>query len=104
MKAVSLVLAALALAAGAAGCGESDEPVPPAAVGVITAIEGDGSDVRSFTLETEDDGTLDVFIAADVDYGFDLAHLHEHQTTGDPVRCTLEEREGRAYALEIVDA
>ena len=98
-----MLLAVLALAGGAGSCGEGDEPVPPEAVGVITAIEGEGSDVRSFTLETEEDGTLDVFIAADVDYGFDLGHLHEHEDTGDPVRCTLEEREGRAYALEIAD-
>ena len=104
MRPTLLLLAALALVAGAAGCGESAEPVPPAAVGVITEIEGEGSAVRSFTLETEDHGTFEVFIAEDVDYGFDLAHLHEHETTGDPVRCTLTEREGRAYALEIVDA
>ena len=104
MRAVSLALAALALAAGAASCGEEEEPVPPTAVGVITAIDGEGSDVRSFTLETENERTLEVFIAADVDYGFDLRHLHEHEATGDPVRCALEEREGRAYALEIVDA
>ena len=104
MKTVSVVLAALALAAGAVGCGEGREPVPPTAIGVITAIDGAGGDIRSFTLETEDDGTLEVFIAEDVDYGFDLAHLHEHRTTGDPVRCTLEEREGEAYALAIEDA
>jgi hypothetical protein len=101
---VLLAALALALAAGAAGCGESQKPVPPAAVGVITEIDSEGSAVRSFTLETEDHGTFEVFIAEDVDYGFDLAHLHEHETTDDPVRCTLEERDGRAYALEIVDA
>jgi hypothetical protein len=43
-------------------------------------------------------------IAPDVDYGFALGHLHEHESTGDPVRCVLEEREGRLYALEILDA
>ena len=104
MKLFPALLVALALAAGAPGCGEEQEPVPAAAVGVITEIDGDGSDIRSFTLETRDHGTLEVFIAEDVDYGFDLAHLHEHQAAGDPVRCTLEEREGEAYALEIVDA
>jgi hypothetical protein len=104
LRPTPLLLAALALAAGAASCGESRDPVPSTAVGVITTIEGEGSAVRSFTLETEDDGTFEVFIATDVDYGFDLAHLHEHETTGDPVRCRLEEREGEAYALEIVDA
>ena len=99
-----MLLAALALVAGAASCGESRDPVPSTAVGVITAIEREGTEVTSFMLETDDEGTLEVFIAADVDYGFDLAHLHEHETTRDPVRCRLEEREGRAYALEIADA
>lgn len=99
-----MLLAALAVAAGAAGCGESNPAVPSSALGVITQVEGEGSAVRSFTLETDDHGTLEVFIAEEVDYGFDLAHLHEHETTGDPVQCLLEERDGRAYALEIVDA
>jgi hypothetical protein len=39
-----------------------------------------------------------------VDYGFDLGHLHEHRASGDPVRCLLEEREGKLYALRIDDA
>jgi hypothetical protein len=104
LRPTPVLLAALALAAGATGCGESQQPIPPTAVGVITEIDGEGSAVTSFTLETQDDGTFEVFIAEDVDYGFDLAHLHEHETTGDPVRCTLEDRDGRAYALAIVDA
>ena len=98
------MLAALAVTAGAAGCGEEERAVPPVAVGVITTINGEGGVVESFMLETRDQGTLEVFIAADVDYGFDLAHLREHQLTGDPVRCRLEERDGDAYALEIADA
>jgi hypothetical protein len=104
VKLFPALLVALALAAWAAGCGEEQEPVPAAAVGVITEIDGEGSDVTSFTLETRDHGTFEVFIADDVDYGFDLAHLQEHRATGDPVRCTLEEREGEAYALDISDA
>ena len=45
-----------------------------------------------------------IHIAEDVDYGFDLAHLHEHRTTGEPVRCVFEVRDERLYALEIADA
>jgi hypothetical protein len=104
VKCFPAFFAALALTAGAASCGEEEQPVPPVAVGVITEINGAGSDVTSFTLETDEYGALDVHIARDVDYGFNLGHLHEHQATGDPVRCTLEERDGEAYALEIADA
>jgi hypothetical protein len=38
------------------------------------------------------------------DYGFDLAHLREHQSTGDPVRVRLQQREEALYALRIDDA
>ncbi len=103
MKIIPALLAAMAFAAGAAGCGEEEQPVPAVAVGVITQIAGAGSDVTSFTLETSDHGTFEVYIADDVDYGFDLAHLREHQATRDPVRCTLEERDGQPYALDIAD-
>lgn len=46
---------------------------------------------------------VEVWIADDVQYGFDLEHLQEHEDSGDPVRCALEERDGRAYALSIAD-
>jgi hypothetical protein len=104
LRTLAGVLATLALAAGAVSCGEEERAVPPTAVGVITEIDGEGSEVRSFTLETSEHGTFEVFIADDVDYGFDLAHLHEHRATGDPVRCRLEPRGDDAYALEIADA
>ena len=103
-RAAAAALAAFALAAGAAACGEDERAVPSIAVGVITTVADEGGSVESFTLETRDHGTFEVFIADDVDYGFDLAHLREHQATRDPVRCRLEERDGDAYALEIADA
>jgi hypothetical protein len=70
---------------------------------VIVEIEPSTGPVRAFTLEA-DDGSYKVFIADDVDYGFDLQHLHEHRTTGQPVRCILEARGERLYALQILDA
>lgn len=86
-----------------AGCGGDSSPSPPADVtGVIVAVEGEGSDVRSFTLETEDE-TYEIRIAEDVDYGFDLAHLREHEATRAPVHCRLENRDGVAYARTIED-
>jgi hypothetical protein len=88
----------------AAACGNDAEEVPSELVGVIVEVQSraDGG-IESFTLESGGDSHA-IYIAADVDYGFDLQHLHEHRTTGEPVRCVLEEREGRLYALEIVDA
>ena len=77
--------------------------MPSQLTGVIVEIDGTGSDVESFVVETQA-GRYTLFIAEDVAYGFDLAHLAVHRRTGDPVRCRVETRNGRAYALAIADA
>ena len=98
---VVLLAAAVVFAAGCAG--EKEEPPPSQVTGVITKVEGEGSRVTAITVE--DDGeSYKLFIAAEADYGFDLNHLREHRATGDPVRCRVEERDGRLYALSIEDA
>ena len=76
---------------------------PSQAEGLITEIRPDEGEADSFLLETEQHGTFEVFIADDVDYGFDLQHLHEHMADDLPVRVELEERDGAAYALSIED-
>lgn len=76
---------------------------PPEAEGLITEIRPDEGEPESFVLETENDGSLEVNIADDVDYGLDLQHLHEHMEGDLPVRVELEERDGRAVALLIED-
>ena len=97
-----LVLVVLALLAST-GCG-GDEGAPAEVVGVIVSVQdGPNGEVESFELDSEGE-TSTIYIAPDVDYGFALGHLHEHESTGDPVRCVLEEREDRLYALEILDA
>ena len=99
MRLVLVVLALLALVA----CG-GDEAAPAQVVGVIVSVQdGPNGEVESFELDSEEDAYT-IHIAPDVDYGFALGHLHEHESTGDPVRCVLEEREDRLYALEILDA
>ncbi len=97
-------LAVLLLALIAAGCGGDDEPSRPPSelTGVIVAVKGEGSEVRSFTLEAEGE-EHEILIASELDYGFDLAHLREHERTGEPVECRLFERDGRLYALTIED-
>ena len=88
----------------AAGCGGDDAPsTPPVLTGLITDVEGEGSDVRAFTLDVGG-RSYEIRIAPDVDYGFDLAHLREHQRDSLPVRVELEERDGVLYALRIDDA
>ena len=99
MRLVLVVLALLALT----GCG-GDEAAPAEVVGVIVLVqEASNGEVESFEVDSEGE-TFTIYIAPEVDYGFPLGHLHEHESTGDPVRCVLEEREDRLYALEILDA
>lgn len=101
------IVAALvsALIGVAASCGGSapSRQVPSQATGVIVRIENVGASVRSFTLDS-DQGELQILVAPDVDYGFDLRHLHLHKTLRAPVRCMLQERDGKLYALSILDA
>lgn len=97
---IVLGIVVLALAA----CSSSpatEEPVPEELTGVITAIERDGSgEIEAFTI----DETHRIRIDPARDYGFDLEHLEEHETTGQPVLVTTEPRDGAAYAVEILDA
>jgi hypothetical protein len=94
------------LASGAiSGCARetAQEKAPSELVGVIVEVEEDAGNVTAFTLEVDGD-RYTIFVAEEVEYGFDLRHLHEHRSTGEPVRCTLEERGDRLYALQILDA
>ena len=98
----SVVLLVLLCVAGVA-CGGAGDPAPAELVGVIVEIESEKGSILSFTLEANgEDHTI--YIAKDIDYGFDLHHLFEHRATGEPVRCVLEARGERLYAVEIVDA
>ena len=106
---VCAVLIALVLGA----CGDDKAPsnaggpaeVPDEVSGLITAIEAHKQKhVTAFTLVSDGGETYDISIAADVDYGFDLTHLFEHQNEELPVSVTLEERSGTLYALAIDDA
>lgn len=94
-----LVLVVAALGA----CGGGDAPPPSELTGLVVAIDGEGSDVRAFTLEAGLD-EYEIRIVDGRDYGFDLAHLGAHLRDRLPVRCSLVERDGELYALEIEDA
>ena len=100
----AIAVALLAAAVGLAGCG-GDDVVPPAVVvGTITEIERDAGTIARFAVETDDGERYELHIAPDVEYGFDLQHLEQHRSTRQPVRCDVEERGGRLFALTIEDA
>lgn len=113
-KPIVVLLVCVALLGAACGGDEpQDEPrgghvaaedAPDEVTGVLLDVQSEGvGEVTSFTLK-EGDETYEIFIADDVDYGFNLGHLSEHLTTGDPVTVPLEVRDGKLYALSIDDA
>lgn len=114
MRKLAIVLCCLAmLGAACGGDDEGDSPggeavasedAPDEVTGVLLDVQSEGvGEVTSFTLKEGDD-TYEIFIADDVNYRFNLGHLSEHLTTGDPVRVPLEVRDGELYALSIDDA
>jgi hypothetical protein len=100
LRATLLLLVGLTLFSG---CGGGRDGAPDELTGLIVALDGEAGEITSFTLEAGLE-EYEIRIAPDVDYGFDLAHLREHQRDALPVRCELEEREGDLYALTIEDA
>jgi len=88
-----------------AACGGDGGATPEAVTGVITEVSWseDRTEVRSFILDGDDDD-YEIWIDDEVEYGFDLAHLEEHRTTGEPVRVELRNDDGELYAERIDDA
>jgi hypothetical protein len=69
----------------------ADDPAPDDAQPAPEEITGPVTKIDSESL-------------GEIDYGFALSHLNEHLATGDPVRVSLDERDGTLYATEIADA
>jgi hypothetical protein len=104
MRLTALLGAALLLVLPACGGSGNAAPPPSELTGVITDVREESGTVSEFTLDSID-GIYEIRIADDVDYGFDLRHLYEHEQTREPVRCELEQRaDGETYALQIDDA
>jgi hypothetical protein len=71
--------------------------------GVITDVEAKSlTEVESFTLRADGE-TYEILLDPNVDLGFAPSHLKEHSLTGDPVIVELNERDGKLYALSVVD-
>lgn len=64
---------------------------------------GPSATPSAFTLVTSD-GSVEILLDGDRDYGFPLGHLREHQRTTDPVDVLVETRQGALVALSIEDA
>lgn len=71
--------------------------------GIVTEVESTGlNEVESFELKSGDE-VRTILIDDSVDYGFPLGHLEEHRVGALPVEVEIEERDGRLYAVTIVD-
>ncbi|MGI8407943.1 MAG: hypothetical protein ACR2L3_05475 [Actinomycetota bacterium] len=81
-----------------------DEGGTEVIVGVLIDIDSVTLDeINGFTLKAGAE-QYEVLIADDVDYEFPLGHLHEHLEGSLPVSVTVEDRDGKFYALSIDDA
>lgn len=98
------VAVGLLVALGVSACSK-EAPAPPTVLtGVITEVAaGTGGKVTGFDLDASGE-SYEILIDSARDYGFDLTHLYEHQSTGDPVRVRLQQRDAALYALRIDDA
>ena len=72
-------------------------------VGPVIAVDGDLTEVRSFTVLVEGDPMVFVPIA-EGDYAFPLTHLREHLRDGTPVRVAWEKRADQIAAISVEDA
>ena len=87
-----------------AACGSDGAEGAQEATGVVLAVDARSlTDVRSFTLKTQDE-TLEIRIDPHGDYSFPPSHLRNHALSGQPVRVELDERGGDLFATEMEDA
>jgi hypothetical protein len=71
--------------------------------GIVIAVDGDLTTVRSF--EVLSDGDRFVFEpSAEGDFAFPLAHLRDHLRTGEPIVVEYESVDGAILAMRVSDA
>lgn len=104
MKSVRLAAVAFLVLLGACGDSGPGSGAPEEVTGVIVDIESEGiGEVTSFELKDGDE-LYTIRIDPEVEYNFDLGHLHEHLQGSEPVRVDLESRDGFLFATTIEDA
>ena len=93
-----LRMATLALLLAAA-CSQTTGTI----VGPVIAVDGDLTEVRSFTVLVEGDQMVFVPIPEGT-YAYPLSHLREHLRDGTPVRVGWEKRGEQFAATSVEDA
>jgi hypothetical protein len=83
----------------AAACAQTSGTI----VGAVIAVDGDLTEVRSFTVLVEGDQMVFVPIAGGA-YDFPLSHLREHLRDGTPIRVGWEKRGDQLAATSVEDA
>ncbi|HEY7564683.1 MAG TPA: hypothetical protein VIA81_07150 [Acidimicrobiia bacterium] len=71
-------------------------------MGVVIAVDGDLSEVESFTLLVEGDRMTFVPVT-DGEYAYPLSHLRDHLLDGVPVRVGWERRNDVLVAVRVDD-
>ena len=103
-----ILVGAIAAAVLLVACG-GDEPTtstgetPERVTGTITEVEPAEGTPEHFIVQEEDGDEFTIEIDPDMDYGFDLTHLHEHQASGDPVDVDIRTEGDALIATSIVD-
>ena len=101
------ILLAVVLALGA--CAQAPEPeaeptpAPQTVTGLIMELQSEGGRLTSMVIETHE-GTYEILIDAERDYGVGLNHLQLHADDRLPVAVDVEKRNGGLYAVTILDA
>ncbi len=73
--------------------------------GVVIAVDSEGlTDVRSFTIRTDDGAELTFDVGLLEPGSLPAGHLTEHAATGEPVRVTFVVEDGKLVALSYADA
>ncbi|MGI8517068.1 MAG: hypothetical protein ACR2ME_01815 [Acidimicrobiia bacterium] len=71
-------------------------------MGVVTAVDGDLTSVRSFTLLVEGD-SITFTPAEDGAFEYPLTHLRDHLRDGSPVRVSWERKDDLFLAIAVGD-
>jgi len=81
----------------------SPSPAPSEVTGLITETIYEGEQMTSFVVESRE-GSVEILIDLERDYGFNLKHLDLHRDQELPVQVPVESRDGRLYAVDVLDA
>ena len=80
-------------------------PDDASVTGVVISVDGNLTEVVSFTIVTPDEEQLTFHPDPDAgNPGFPLVHLSDHLRSGDPVEVHYDDRDGTLWATWVDDA